>query len=91
MTDTDLTRIQLTPEGILSWLVERVAYYVQLSTTQIDPDVSVAEYGLDSVYAFTLCGDIEDTLCLSVEPTVIWDFDTLNALTTHLVECAESR
>lgn len=88
MTSTDPTDAALTPDGIGSWLVQRVAYYVQLPATEIDPDVSVAEYGLDSVYAFTLCGDIEDTLGLSVEPTAIWDFDTLTALTAHLVECA---
>lgn len=88
MTYTDLTPTQLTPEDIRPWLVRRVAYYVQQPASQIDPDVSVAEYGLDSVYAFTLCGEIEDELGLSVEPTVIWDFDTLNALTTHLIEFA---
>jgi acyl carrier protein len=91
MTYTDLSHSRLTPEDVRSWLVERVAYYVQLAPTEIDPDVSFAEHGLDSVYAFTLCGDIEDALGLSVEPTVVWDFDTLTALTAHLVESAAGR
>jgi acyl carrier protein len=91
MSETDLTQIQRTPEGIRSWLMDRVAYYLELPAEQIDPEASVAEYGLDSVYAFALCGDIEDALGLSVEPTVVWDFDTLTALTTHLVESAATQ
>jgi acyl carrier protein len=91
MTDTDLTRTERTPDDIRSWLAERVAYYLELPAADIDPDVSVAEYGLDSVFAFVLCGEIEDTLGLSVEPTVVWDFDTLTALTAHLVEFAAAR
>lgn len=91
MTETELTPIQRTPEGIRSWLMERVAYYLELPAGQIDPEASVAEYGLDSVYAFVLCGDIEDVLGLSVEPTVVWDFDTLTALTAHLVESAATQ
>ncbi|MEV4447646.1 acyl carrier protein [Streptomyces mirabilis] len=85
MTDTRLTEDQLTPEGIRGWLVERVAYYLERTPQEINPDLSFADYGLDSVYAFALCGDIEDALGVPVEPTLVWDFDTIGALTAHLV------
>jgi acyl carrier protein len=84
MTDTELAHTRRTPEDIGSWLVERVAYYLERPAAEIDPDQSVADYGLDSVFTFALCGEIEDTLGLAVEPTLIWDFDTLTALTAHL-------
>jgi acyl carrier protein len=88
MSETELAASRVTPEGIRSWLVERVAYYVTLPVDQIDPDTSLADYGLDSVYAFALCGEIEDTLGLAVEPTLLWDVDTLSGLTAHLVDLA---
>jgi acyl carrier protein len=72
------------PAGLLAWLIERVAYYVECETTDIDADAPLADYGLDSVYAFALCGDIEDELQLPVEPTVVWDFGTVSALAAHL-------
>jgi acyl carrier protein len=85
MTDTRLNEDQPTPEEIRGWLVERVAYYLERSPEEIDPDLSLADYGLDSVYAFALCGDIEDALAVPVEPTLVWDVDTVAALTAHLV------
>lgn len=85
MSETDLTA-RRTPEQIRSWLVDRVAYYVMLPAQEIEPDVSLAEYGLDSVYAFALCGEIEDTLGIPIEPTLLWDVDTLTTLTAHLVD-----
>lgn len=85
MSETDLTA-RRTPERIRTWLVDRVAYYVMLPTHELDPDVSLAEYGLDSVYAFALCGEIEDRLGIPVEPTLLWDVDTITTLTAHLVD-----
>jgi acyl carrier protein len=86
MTDTPPAFVKKQPEDIRSWLVNRVAYYLQLEPEEIDPDASLADYGLDSVYAFTLCGDIEDVLAMPIEPTLIWDVDSLTALTEHIVD-----
>ena len=67
-----------------TWLTERVAYYVERDPGDIEADVPVASYGLDSVYAFALCGDIEDEFKLNVEPTLVWDFGTIAALAVRL-------
>jgi acyl carrier protein len=75
-----------TLEEISSWLVERVAFYVERPSREIDPHVSVTEAGLDSVYAFALCGEIEDQFGLAVEPEQMWELDTLTALAAHLAE-----
>ncbi|EWM10364.1 acyl carrier protein [Kutzneria sp. 744] len=80
-----------TPEQIRTWLVDRVAHYLDRPGTEIDPDTPLAEYGLDSVYTFALCGEIEDTLGLRVEPTLLWDVDTLNALIPHLAGMVAER
>jgi acyl carrier protein len=71
-----------------AWLTARVATYVQRAPEQIQPDVPLTEYGLDSVYALTLSGDIEDHLGISVDPTVMWDHPTINALTQALLQLA---
>ncbi|HTI26835.1 MAG TPA: acyl carrier protein [Kutzneria sp.] len=80
-----------TPDQIRTWLVDRVGHYLDRPDSEIDPDVSLAEYGLDSVYAFALCGEIEDVLGLRVEPTLLWDVDTLNALIPHLAGMVAER
>jgi len=86
LSASDLPAPRLTPEKIRSWLVDRVAYYARLPAEEIGADVPLAHYGLDSVYAFALCGDIEDGLGLVVEPVLLWDVDTITELTDHLAE-----
>jgi acyl carrier protein len=86
LSASDLPATRLTPEKIRSWLVDRVAYYARLPAEEIGADVPLAHYGLDSVYAFALCGDIEDGLGLVVEPVLLWDVDTITELTDHLAE-----
>ena len=69
--------------GLRTWLTHRVAYYVERESADIDVDAPIASYGLDSVYAFALCGDIEDEFKLRIEPTLVWDFGTVAALAYH--------
>ncbi|MFP3992327.1 acyl carrier protein [Streptomyces sp. E11-3] len=66
------------------WLLDRIAAYLERSPSAIDPAVPLAEYGMDSVSALSLCGDLEDELRLFVDPTLVWDYPTVNALVAHL-------
>ncbi len=70
--------------AIARWLTTRVASYLDTEPGAVDPDLPLAEYGLDSVYALSLCGEIEDELRLTVEPTLAWDYPTVNAMAGYL-------
>jgi acyl carrier protein len=73
-------------ETLRPWLAGRVAAYVQRPVHEIQTNIPLAEYGLSSVYALTLTGDIEDHLGLAVDPTVMWDHPTIDALTEALLQ-----
>ena len=73
----------LSPD-LRDWLTERVAYYLGEVPERIAPDVPLANYGLDSVYAFVICGDIEDRFGVTVESTLAWDHPTIDAMTEYL-------
>jgi acyl carrier protein len=81
-----MTEPPRTLEGLTAWLVDRVSVYLKRAPSEIDPVVPLAEYGLDSVAALSLCGDVEDGFGLILDPTVAWDYPTVDALATHLVE-----
>ncbi|MGW7426639.1 acyl carrier protein [Streptomyces sp. NPDC054813] len=72
-------------EETTTWLIGRVAYYVRLPAEEVAVDVSLADYGLDSVYAFSLSADIEDEFGVTADPTLLWDFETVSALAGYLV------
>ncbi|MDX3803492.1 acyl carrier protein [Streptomyces sp. AK04-3B] len=66
------------------WLTDRLAVYMDRAPESIDPTVPLAAYGMDSVCALSLCGDVEDELGIAVEPTLAWDHPTVAALAGHL-------
>ncbi|MEU7068019.1 acyl carrier protein [Streptomyces sp. NPDC053429] len=72
--------------GVLphEWLMDRLSLYLRRAPESIDPGVPLAEYGMDSVAALSLCGDLEDEFGLEVEPTLLWDHPTVTALLRHL-------
>jgi acyl carrier protein len=69
---------------IRDWLLDRVAFYLERPAAELSTDVKLVEYGLDSVYALTLCGDIEDEYGIEVDPTLAWDHPTIDAITALL-------
>jgi acyl carrier protein len=69
---------------IAEWLTGQVAAALAVAPDRIDRHRPLAEYGLDSVYALTLCGEIEECLGLVVEPTLAWDYPTVTAMAGHL-------
>ena len=71
---------QLTATEIEQWLVGRVVAYGKMQADDFTIDTPLAELGLDSVYALTLCGDIEDEFELEVDPTIVWDHPTIREL-----------
>jgi acyl carrier protein len=71
-------------EELRAWLTETVARYTGRVADRIDPHVALTEYGLTSVYALTICGDIEERLGVMVEPTIAWDYNTIDALVGYL-------
>ena len=71
---------QLTATEIEQWLVGRVVAYGKIQADDFTVDTPLAELGLDSVYALTLCGDIEDEFQLEVDPTIVWDHPTIREL-----------
>ncbi|GAA1026843.1 MULTISPECIES: acyl carrier protein [Amycolatopsis] len=73
-----------TTATIRQWLTARVAHYLERPPAEIDQHTPLVELGLDSVYAMTLSGDVEEEFDLLVEPTVAWDHPTVAALADFL-------
>lgn len=81
MTPQDVTPDRVPPAELLrQWLIERAARHLSPAPQQIRVDVPLAEYGLDSVSATGLAGEIEERWGLVVEPSLLWDHPTVAEL-----------
>lgn len=79
-----------SPHGTASdlepWLTGRVAFHLRRTAEEIDPDTPLADYGIDSVAAISICGEIEERHRIPVSPTIAYDFPTVHAIAAHLAE-----
>ncbi|MEV0695764.1 acyl carrier protein [Streptomyces sp. NPDC050388] len=75
-----------TAESLARWLTDCVATHLERPVDTIDPTVPLSNYGLDSLHALSVIAELEDHLDISVDPTVMWDNPTVDALSKALAE-----
>ena len=77
---------KLNQKSIENWLVNQLADVLSLSADTIDVNESLTRYGLDSIDAVTLVGDLEDWLDLELPDTLLWDHPTIAQAAQFLVD-----
>ena len=80
-----------TATGIGDWIADRIAEYGSVDAATFDASTRLSDLGFSSVYALTLCGDIEDEFDIEVEPTIVWDHPTIKELAQAVFELLENR
>ncbi|MBZ5508324.1 MAG: acyl carrier protein [Acidobacteriia bacterium] len=73
-----------TEEAIRTWLITNIASVVNMDPSSIDIRQTFDNYGLDSLQAVSLSGDLETWLNREISPTVVWDYPTVEQLAQHL-------
>jgi acyl carrier protein len=73
-------------QPIYDRLRSALAQLLGIDPQEIDPDEPLISYGLGSVQALTLIGDLEDWTGRELSATLLWDYPTLNAITKYLSE-----
>ena len=72
--------------SITEWLVEWIARELGLPPAEIETDKSLLNYSLSSVTAMMLVGDLEEWLGLTLPPTLVWDYPSIDAIADYLIE-----
>lgn len=76
---------QQREEEIQDWLINRLATWLLLDPEEIDIEQPFASYGLTSITAVTMTGDLEDWLGVELSPTLAYEYPTIAALASRLV------
>lgn len=70
---------------IKTWIINYIADLLEVESSKIDASIPFDRYGLDSSAAVGLAGDLEDWLDEELDPTMLYDYPTIDSLTEHLV------
>ena len=73
-----------TKAEIEAWLVEQLSKRLKVPAKQINRKEPFARYGLDSVQAIGLAGDLEAWLGRPLSPTLAYDYPNIEALAAYL-------
>ncbi len=74
----ELTQLQ-------EWILQRLSHHIGLPAHAIDTGQPFARYGMDSLKAVRMTGELEEHLGRSIAPTLLFDYPNVTALTRYLV------
>jgi acyl carrier protein len=86
-TQSSSFKLETTPtEAIQNWLINQLAEQLSLDAKTIKIAEPLTRYGLDSIDAVTMVGDLEDWLELELPSTLFWDHPTIEKSAQYLAE-----
>jgi acyl carrier protein len=77
--------------AIQSLVVSKLAEILQLTPAAIAPVDSVFALGLDSSGALSLVGHLEDTLEITIDPAMMWEFPHIEDLSEQLTQISQAK
>jgi acyl carrier protein len=75
-----------TAAEIEQWLVTQLAEILELPPAEIDVTARFDRYGLDSIAAVSLTGDLEDWLDYELDPVLMYDYPTIQGVAQYLAQ-----
>lgn len=75
-----------TRDQITGWLRDTIAVELGTDAAGIDPEEPFTTYGLSSLNAVSIAGDLEGWLGISLPETLLWSYPTIATLSEHLAE-----
>jgi len=72
-------------EAVRDWLVTKLAGVLNLPPQAIDASEPLTSYGLGSIEAITLVGELEDWLGWTLPATLLWDYSNLEAVCQYII------
>ena len=82
--ESNLIKTSPNISEIQDWIVSYIANLLEVEPELVDPTIPFDRYGLDSSAAYALTGDLEDWIGREIDPTAIYDYPTVEALSEHL-------
>lgn len=71
-------------QAIQAWLVSQIATRLKVNPHNVDVREPFARYGLDSVQAVNLAGELEEWLGRRLSPTLAYEYPTIEILAQYL-------
>jgi acyl carrier protein len=68
-----------------SWIVGWLAAKLGMPPASVEREKPLIDYGLDSLVAVSLSGQLEQLLGRPISPSIAWEFPTISEIAAHLM------
>ena len=79
----------LSVKKIQDWLVSYLAKHLEIAEDQVDIKLPFDRYNLDSAVTIGMTGELETLLDSTLDPTLVYDYPTIELLAQYLASGAE--
>lgn len=75
---------EISEDSLQLWLIEQISLRTGFAPGQIDITEPFSVYGIDSIAAAALSGELANLIGEEIPPTITWDYPTVELLASHL-------
>jgi acyl carrier protein len=79
-----MIRVNHSKEEVRTFLIDRIAGFLDSPTVSIDPERKLTEYGIDSADLLTLMFDVEERFALKLGPDLLLDVETIEQMAEEI-------
>ena len=76
---------QVSHEQICHWLAGHLSQVLNIDTKQVDIELEFDDYGLDSRDAVGMIGELSEWLGQDLDPNLIYEYRSIDELSTYVV------
>lgn len=84
LVEPDTKAGPLTEQALRQWLINRVAQQLKADPSSIDTARDFGSYGLDSIVALQVAGELEKLVERRLSPVLLFEHQNIDELTAHL-------
>ncbi|MBW4667893.1 MAG: SDR family NAD(P)-dependent oxidoreductase [Cyanomargarita calcarea GSE-NOS-MK-12-04C] len=83
-SQTNNDRKSHSQEAIEAWLISKIVEQLQITINELDIRQPLAQYGLSSLVAVGIAGELQEWLGYQLSPTLLYDYPTIQSLARYL-------
>jgi acyl carrier protein len=77
-------------DTLTTWLINHISKRCDIPAAELHPGIPFEEFGIDSVQAVEITAELEQEFQIPVEPTALFEFNTIELLVAHVSSCGSS-
>jgi acyl carrier protein len=75
-------------QAVTQWLSQRMANQLKIDSTKIDPSKPFEEYGLDSMFAVKVTGELEKVVEMRLSPALLFENTCISDVANVIAKAA---